>query len=98
MKKLKHTLEVASDMQNKKCHLFEEQDDKEIIIKMSKSTLFFIILMQLLIVSLFFMLGFILAWNYNTQTTPSSFAKPTQNHQHNQIVQDIEGLTNQPSS
>lgn len=91
MKELKRNLEIVSDMQNKKRVFQEEPNDKEVVIKMSRSTLFFIVLMQLFIVSLFFILGFIVAWNYNTQVTPSSFAKPAPAY-NTQIIQDIDKM------
>lgn len=88
MKELRRNLEMASDMQNKKIKFQEESSSSEVTIKMSRSTLFFIVLMQIFIVSLFFVLGFIVAWNYNTQVTPAAFAKTMPAH-NTQIMQDI---------
>ncbi|USO02515.1 MAG: hypothetical protein H6850_00765 [Alphaproteobacteria bacterium] len=93
MKQLKRNLESASEMQKKNYNIVEDSSDKEITIKMSKTTLFFVIIMQFVIVSLFFMLGFVLAWSYGTQTTPSSFAKPLHEHHNTQILQDVENLS-----
>lgn len=70
--------------------------EKEIIIKMGRSTLFFIMLTQLLIVALFFIFGFTVAWNYFSQTTPASFATPI-NEPSKQIIDDIADLSRSSS-
>ena len=64
---------------------------------MSNSKLFLAIFMQLIIASLFFLLGFIVAWNYFSQTTPASFAKPQSSH-NSQIIRDIDQLNHESFS
>ena len=92
MGELKRHIEAVSNMQNRNRMIHEEYDErKEITIQMFKSTFFFVILTQMIIVSLFFVLGFIVAWNYFSQTTPASFAR-TNASQNTQIIQDIDEL------
>ena len=98
MSELRRNLEAISYLQNRKRPIHEEKvTNKEITIHMSKSTFFFVVLMQVIIVSLFFILGFIVAWNYFAQTTPASFAKPKSTH-NSQIIQDIDTLNHGSSS
>ena len=103
MTDLRKNIEFAAHMQNRDRNVgdsnayrsYEQTENKEIVIRMGRSTLFFIMITQLLIVTLFFVLGFAVAWNYFSQTTPSSFARPVADTR-NQIVNDIADLA--PSS